>query len=633
MSKSDTQTEARAATEAARGPSSARPWYTRTWVRLAVCFVFVTTLPLVITAIYTTHRHVAVVREVAAAAALDRAEQAARRLDEGLAAARADLLSVAEWPILESYRSAGSARDREFWREKLGVQLRTFADLKPMYQCLAYSDDSGSDVLRIERRGTATLINQASPLTVGEQDLLAQAMQLLPRQTLLQTLHTDQDLVLLYAARAATRPGQSRSAIWLRLDCSPLLPRSPRTDADASTLALYDEHGQRLFSQASATAPEPIWPASSGGRQFVDSARRLVSIATITPAPGQAQPRWKLALFEPASVLETGVHDFRTAFLGVLGAAFLIAALLGVWLARQFTLPVQRVYEASERIGRGEFNVQLTNTTGDEIGALAEQIGIMAGQLRAAHEDFERRLSDKTEQLVHAERLSTIGRTAAAVAHEINNPSGIISLYAQMLTERLPPNDPNLEKLRVIENKAREISRIVNELLDYSRKPAPVKEWVDSRTLLSAAMSDAEAVHGDERSSGQISREIAVDIGAERLYVDPHQMRRVLRNLIANALHAMPAGGKLTLRCRRTDTDGVTVDVTDTGAGMDSEQLRHLFDPFYTTKRFGAGTGLGLTISQEITERHGGKISVCSEPGKGTTVTINLPDAAGVHDI
>jgi len=336
---------------------------------------------------------------------------------------------------------------------------------------------------------------------------------------------------------------------------------------------------------------------------------------------------------EPAARLDAGVHDFRAAFLSLLGAALLVATLLSIWLAHQFSRPLRRMVLASQRIGHGEFDVQLGNTTGDEIGALAEQIDIMAGQLRAAHDDSERRLSDKTEQLVHAERLSTIGRTAAAVAHEINNPSGIISMYAQMLMERLAADDPNLEKLQIIKNKAREISRIVNELLDYSRKLAPAKEWVDLRALLARTLHDAQAMQADGAPGARVTPHIHVDEDVQKLYVDPQQMGRVLRNLVNNALQATPSEGTLTITSRRAEGDGIVIEIADTGTGMDAEQLRHLFDPFYTTKRFGAGTGLGLAISKEITERHGGTIHVESEPGLGTTVTIRLPKPAEEYEI
>jgi len=582
-------------------------------------------------AVFTTQRHIAVMREIAAKAALDRVDQAARRLEDLLHTVRSDVLTLAEWPIWESYLSAHKDSDRTFWREKLVVQLRTFADLKPAYKSVVYSDEIGADVLRATRKGTATIVRRAdAPLSPWAQKVIVRTAQLAPRQTHWEFVGDQYRSTLICASPAALRQTHRRSAVWLELDAASLFEIGAPREADQSSLALFDDEGRLRFARQPAALNTL---ASKPSRQYVDSHNRLVSVAVVSIFPGQGVPRWRLALIEPAAVLNAGVHDFRAAFLGVMGLALLIATILSVWLARQFVQPLRRVYQASQRIGRGDFDVQLSDTTGDEIGALAEQINMMAGQLQAAHEDFERRLSDKTEQLIHAERLSTIGRTAAAVAHEINNPSGIISMYAQMLAERLTADDPNLEKLQVIKDKAREISRIVNELLDYSRKPAPKKEWVDSHALITKALHDAAMVQTDGDAASPIVRTIDVDADAEKLYVDPHQMRRVLRNLVNNACQAMPAGGELRVRCRRGHDEGVTIEIADTGTGMDSEQLRHLFDPFYTTKRFGAGTGLGLAISKEITERHGGTVRVESEPGRGTAVTLWLPEAPTTYEI
>jgi signal transduction histidine kinase len=595
-------------------------------VRLAVCFIFVTTLPLVVTAIYITGRHLAVVRQVAAEAAFSRAQEGARRLEEALAAARTDVLAVAEWPILEMYRSSESPQDRQLWREKLAVQLRTFVELKPLVRSLTYTDEAGRDVLRVQREGSSVRVEPAVGLADSEPRRLAQYIQLPPRQTLMEAFPSDEDVVLACGTRASLLPGRGRGAVWLEIPCSSLMPAAPEAGVRNCPF-LYDETGARLWPASSLEAT--VLPAGAASGQIIEAGDKLVSWVSLAPAGGDSPLRWRLALAEDARVFEAGVEEFRRAFLAVIGAALLVAALLGVWLARQFTRPVRQVFAASQRIGRGDFDVSLMDTTGDEIGALAEQIRSMAGQLRAAHENFEQQLHDKTQQLVHAERLSTIGRTAAAVAHEINNPSGIISLYAQMLTERLPADDPNAEKLRVIEAKAREISRIVNELLDYSRKPAPLKEWTDARALLQAALDDARTVAQPGDGTVRVATEITVAPDATRLYADPHQMKRVLRNLIVNALQAMSAGGRLTVACRRRDADRLEIEVGDTGAGMDEQQLQHLFDPFYTTKRFGAGTGLGLAISKELTHLHGGSIDVHSQPGRGTRVIVSLPDVPG----
>ncbi len=634
-------------------------WWRRTWLRLTVCFVMVLTLPLVVTAIYTTRRHLAVVRHVAAEAAADQTAVLARGLEDWLADARNDLLAVAESPVLESFLSAtgpdggqaiANSPDAEFWRQKLVRQLRTLVDVTPTCRSLTITDESGEDWIRIERQGTATHIVE-TPTVEGSaaQPWLVAAQQLLQRQTTVHLVDRGGQPNVVFATRVRAAPGRPRAIVSLELSLGQFLQES-LSAGGPHAITLLDDQGLRLFSSGSEAEAPAAATQPSNSPAFIDPRGRLVNVAAIGVPSGQSSLNWRLASIEPAGALEAGVHDFRVAFLALLAAALVAATLLSVWLARQFTRPVRELYEASHRIGRGEFDVDLRDTTGDEFGALFQQVGRMTEQLRAAHEGFEQRLQEKTEQLVQAERLSTIGRTAAAVAHEINNPCGIIALYAQMLTESASgePNASQLEKLRVIEQKAREISRIVDELLAYARKPEPQREWTDTAALVRQALAESSAVLtvgavsdrevSDRDRAGAVSdREavrtsIAVDPEAQRLYADPHQLVRVMRNLINNAYHAMAHGGELAIRCHRRD-GWLEIEVNDTGTGMSPEDVAHAFEPFYTTKRFGAGTGLGLAISREIVERHGGRIDVASAPQRGTRVTISLPagNAGGWH--
>ena len=604
-------------------------WWGQTWVRLTVCFMFVATVPLTITAIYTTRRHLAVVRAVAAQAAAERAMAAARSLEDALDAVRNNTLAIAEWPILESYvQSRGTHEEAAFWKPKLEVQLRTFMELNPHYRGIVITDGAGQALMNVPRQRNPTSMGKRAPEPAPDgpahearwpRDWCERASSLLPRQA---TVHLIADDPLgpsaVCAAPVPRTAAWGRAIVLIESDFDQVL-----NAGDGSwqrRIAIFDGAGRTIYDNHRG---EPALDAPPAPGQSIDDSNRLVSAASV--AAGAVNKFWTLAMIEPAGTLEAGVAAYRSAFLNVLIASLLVAVVLGVGVARQFTRPVRRLYDATWRIGKGDFDVALSDDAGDEVGALTTQVQIMASELREAHESFERRLREKTEELLQSERLATIGRTAAAVAHEINNPSGIISLYAQMLIERVGADDPSAAKLRVVAEKSQEISRVVRELLDYARKPEPVKAWVETQPLLREAMNAALLVADGKASAGRLQPRLDVDERAARVYVDPHQVSRMVRNLVTNAVHAMPEGGELGIRCSREDAAWLAIDVSDTGTGISDEQTRHLFDAFYSTKRFGAGTGLGLAISKEIVERHGGSIAVSSTPGRGTTVTVRLP--------
>jgi signal transduction histidine kinase len=589
---------------------------------MTVCFIFVATVPLTITAVYTTRRHLAVVRSVAARAV------------------RNNTLAVAEWPILESYFQSRDAHDEVgFWTPKLEVQLRTFMELNPLYGRIMVADGTGRTLMKVVRQGTTTSMIRRAAVPASEpaasvseppwpREWYERASSLLPRQATVHVLADDTlGPVAVCAAPVPRTAALGRAIVLLHADLDRAL--EPADGRWAGRLAIFDSGGRVVYD---AGPNEPALDHVPALGQSIDGSNRLISTATLAVAAGVVDESWTLAIAEPAGSLEAEVAAYRRAYLNVLIASMLVAVLLGVGIARQFTRPVRRLYDATQRIGRGDFDVALTDDAGDEVGALTSQVQVMASQLREAHGSFERRLREKTEELLQSERLATIGRTAAAVAHEINNPSGIIALYAQMLIERLPADDPSASKLRVVSEKSQEISRVVRELLDYARKPEPVKAWVETEPLLRDAMNAAFCVTDGKTSAGRLHSQLRVDEGAARLYVDPHQVSRMVRNLVTNALHAMPDGGALALQCAREDGGWVTIDVTDTGTGISEDQQRHLFDAFYSTKRFGAGTGLGLAISKEIVERHGGSITVWSAPGRGTTVKVRLPNGEEGND-
>ena len=227
------------------------------------------------------------------------------------------------------------------------------------------------------------------------------------------------------------------------------------------------------------------------------------------------------------------------------------------------------------------------------------------------------------EQLQHSEKMASIGLLAAGVAHEVNTPLTGISSYTQMLRKQVDAADPRAGLLEKIEKQTFRAAKIINNLLNFSRAGGVEVETLDVNKILLDVLSLIE--HQLEGSHIKVRRELAPHLLPVR--GNENRLQQVFFNLVLNARDAMPKGGWLTL-VTRADDDVVVVEVKDTGEGIRREDIKRIYDPFFTTKGIGRGTGLGLAVSYGIVQEHGGAIFVDSAPGKGTTFTVTLPPVA-----
>lgn len=240
------------------------------------------------------------------------------------------------------------------------------------------------------------------------------------------------------------------------------------------------------------------------------------------------------------------------------------------------------------------------------------------------------------DQLTQSTKLAALGELAANIAHEINNPLTGVLGYSALLQRGLADDDPNLKNLKIIENETIRARDIVRNLLDFVRqeglkkRKACIRDVMDNTLYLLRKQADL------------INVKIVLDYDEEvpQVYIDVNQMKQVFINILNNALHAMQDGGKLTVSIKAAKPASrrpwVEVSFKDTGSGIPSEKLEMVFNPFFTSKETGEGTGLGLSVSQRIVEEHGGSIVVESQVGAGSTFTIKLPTAnmtAGVKRV
>ncbi|HEX9111900.1 MAG TPA: ATP-binding protein, partial [Terriglobales bacterium] len=313
------------------------------------------------------------------------------------------------------------------------------------------------------------------------------------------------------------------------------------------------------------------------------------------------------------------------------------------FVRRMIDRPLKQLQAGTHKLSGGDLGYQIELTSNDQIGDLAASFNSMSLQLRAANErmaswahTLEDRVEEKTRELrkahdevLHVETMATVGKMAAVVAHEINNPLSGILTYSKLLKKWVDHDQVSNEKkdeavqcLNLIASESRRCGELVKNLLNFSRQaPMNVQSTDINRVVQQCTML---LRHNLEIGSIQLHEALAE--GLPHLQCDPSQIEQVLLAVIVNAADAMPHGGNLWLETRLCDDPRrVAITIRDDGSGIPPEVMPKIFEPFVTTKEHGHGTGLGLAVSRSIIERHSGKISVQSEHGKGTTVTITLP--------
>jgi two-component system NtrC family sensor kinase len=305
--------------------------------------------------------------------------------------------------------------------------------------------------------------------------------------------------------------------------------------------------------------------------------------------------------------------------------------------------PIKRLKAGTRELMHGHLGFQIKVGSDDEVGELAESFNQMSLQLRSANEEIvawaktlEERVDQKTRELqrahdhvLHVQKMASIGKLAAVVAHEINNPLAGILTYAKLLRRWLQRGDATSEKkdeaeqcLDLIASESRRCGELVKNLLTFSRTAPMNVETSDLTTVMDRCIRLVR--HQLDLAGVQLHLSVAEDLPP--VQCDPAQIEQVLLALIMNALDAMPKGGNLWLTLGLAEHGKqFLVCVRDDGTGIPPEILPQIFEPFLTTKETGKGVGLGLAVSKSIVERHGGTIEVQSEFGKGTSFTVALP--------
>lgn len=294
------------------------------------------------------------------------------------------------------------------------------------------------------------------------------------------------------------------------------------------------------------------------------------------------------------------IVGFKRSVYLLAGLGTLLTLLVGIGVARHITRPVQRLVTAAREIGRGNLEREVRVAATDEIGYLAETMEEMRSKLLA--------------------RDAQLRQMLGGVAHEIRNPLSGIEIYAGLIAEELPDDDPRKAHIQKVSAEVRTLNLVISEFLDFARPSSPQPESValgrlveDASFLLSPEM---------ERAGVTFQGDVSPDV---HVHADAEQVKRAVVNLMKNGVQAMGHGGTLTVRAQHTGAQGdhVALEIQDTGPGIADDVRRRLFEPFFTTRE--KGSGLGLAIVQRTAETNNGRIEVESEPGQGTTFRLVLP--------
>ena len=325
------------------------------------------------------------------------------------------------------------------------------------------------------------------------------------------------------------------------------------------------------------------------------------------------------------------------------GAMLLVAVLSWLFVWRVVDKPINALKNGTRHLWQGELGYQIEVRSEDEVGDLAHSFNDMSLQLRAANEQIvtwaktlEDRVEEKTRELrsahdhvLYVEKMASLGKMAAVVAHEVNNPLSGILTYAKLLRKWVASGQAEHEKreeaiqcLELIASESRRCGELIKNLLSLSRSAPMNVQSTDLHQVIDRCLLLVR--HQLELAGIELQLKLADDL--PRMPCDPEQIEQVLLALIMNAIDAMPHGGNLWIETRLNhDETEIDIQVRDDGSGIAPDVLPQIFEPFMTTKEIGRGVGLGLAISRGIVERHHGRLEVASKLGQGTTFTVTLP--------
>lgn len=415
---------------------------------------------------------------------------------------------------------------------------------------------------------------------------------------------------------------------------------------DLIKFSIYSPSGRSLFDSPQfpdfidTVLPESLatgfesrlkTPRASVKTMFIHEDRRILDllIPAFGPTGEQILSVRYLVSFDS---VDRRLAEMRSRFLKIGAFSLLGAIILAAVVARRVARPLADLADGARAIGQGEFATRISVDASDEIGALARAFNEMAESLLLSQTALTEKnnalliandeLQQVQSQLIRSERLAAIGQLAAGVSHEIDNPIGIILGFAELLLEDFDPEDERREDLQSIIDECYRCRRITGGLLGFARSHSDSRDRVDLSALIIGTVESLKPQ--------KLFREVNFELlGVDELnpvFVvgDGDRLRQVLVNLMLNAAQSMSGIGTVRLSLGR-ESDSATLLVKDTGPGVDAAHREQIFEPFFSTKEKGEGTGLGLSLCRRLVEDHDGQLSLEPSVEGGACFKLKLP--------
>jgi two-component system NtrC family sensor kinase len=591
-------------------------------VKLLLFILPLVCLPIAVVGYFSIQASVERVNRLVRQEQMVQVESVAHKINQVFYTCRIDLDTITSLPVLEDYHLARLFRlhaEAEFNRASLIKLLGDIISRTPYYHRISFVGLHGQELIRVGRKGTI-----AGKRNLRGDAFFQRAISQSGKGAMFSRLVNSRErggYVIHCAKQFYYGWRELAGLVVIDLDFEKLIEvvRAVHVGHEGYSF-LVDEKGNTLihpkyppYKHHIGNYPDPsierlvknMVQGKTGWENYWFQDK--LKVAAFAPIPIM---NWSLAVTIPMEEFGREAQAIKTKVIQTV-AVTLMVALLGVYvLSYNLSRPVRRLVAATNRLASGDLDQEIPVKSRDELGDLTRSFNRMV-----------RNLARIQSELVRSEKLISLGRLSAGVAHEIRNPLNAMKGAMVHLQQRWAHEPLIQQYTKLVSEEIDRLNRVVTEILYFAKQSPPKLEKAD----LNRVITDAQGVLAEEAEQRGVRFVNELDPSLPLVSLDEHQMEQVLLNLVFNAMDAMPDGGELRFitKIAADNPSQVKLTVEDSGEGISQDDLPNVFDPFYTTKE--DGTGLGLPLSMGIVEGHGGVLDIESRVGVGTKVSITLP--------